>query len=730
MRITTKNYFKAVSEVGFENLPEALKKSHSLIEERTDNGNDWSIYEHDAEVKRVFDLAFEKLFEFIDKKEGLSGISDNPIIARAKADAAGYNDLPLDKLKMIYRLECDAELEDGLTEEIEIRKAALEKAIAVKEGKAIPTETMKQESTIAEKFVKRFLLLDSKTIQKQEIEGFLNDVQSAIKSKKITADSKLSKEVQLVQTKLLSLLNTMGKSIKVVLSAATKKQFTTALNKEKKKPVVKKPSKKPLSGVEEKSEVVDPKQNLMNSIDFAKLHFNSIGFSGKWFDLIGDPSPGFTAMVFGRPKMGKSYLCVDFAGYLARNHGTVLYVANEEKLDATLQMKLNDKDVKHENLFVSDYLPEDLSKYQFIILDSVNNLGLSPQDLQLLKRKNPGKSFIFIFQTTKDGKFKGANSYQHDVDVVIEVPERGKAVQFGRFNQGGEMSIFDDAPQELSGVKKSEMEIEAELPIPLGELFIYIKRKGEKEEDVTDILDNEPERAIAEITKIVNSIIKKKKVNVKVLELEHAYNDSYNVTHGVAYFSIKLSGSKADLKKIAGEDKEIVYDWEDSVSGVRKSGKNLEVPKKVSNVDTMKKKQKQEVDWTEPKFLNHSDWRDLKLVKKYYDEGNFKQAMNYASRLETIVREEIPSKIWVEIGGELTQTGKDRMMSKDYENRADDINPRFIFSTTSTALLVEALRGDFDLKQLVRRELANRGLNADGNWVGFDKAAQIHKIKK
>lgn len=618
MRITTKNYFKAVSEVGFENLPEALKKSHSLIEERTDNGNDWSIYEHDAEVKRVFDLAFEKLFEFIDKKEGLSGVIDNPIIARAKADAAGYKDLPLDKLNMIYRLECDAELEDGLTDEIKIRKSALEKAIAEKEGKAIPKETIKQESTLAEKFVKRFLLLDGKTIQKQEIEGFLNDVQSAIKSKKITADSKLSKEVQLVQTKLLSLLNTMGKSIKVVLSATTKKQFTAALNKEKKKPATKKSSKKPLSGVEEKPEVVDPKQNLMSSIDFAKLHFNSIGFTGKWYDLIGDPSPGFTAMVFGRPKMGKSYLCVDFAGYLARNHGTVLYVANEEKLDATLQMKLNDKDVKHENLFVSDYLPTDLSKYQFVILDSVNNLGLSPQDLQMLKRKNPGKSFIFIFQTTKDGKFKGANSYQHDVDVVIEVPERGKAVQFGRFNQGGEMSIFDDAP--------------------VGEL--------------------------------------------------------------------------------------------EELNGVRKSRKNLEVPKKVSNVDTMKKKQKQEVDWTEPKHLNNSDWRDLKLVKKYYDEGDFKQAMNYASRLETIVREEIPPKIWVEIGGELTQTGKDRLMSKDYENRADDINPRFIFSTTSTALLVETLRGDFDLKQLVRRELANRGLNAEGNWVGFDKAAQIHKIKK
>ncbi|MDI1355348.1 MAG: hypothetical protein PSX36_10540 [bacterium] len=557
MRITTKNYFKAVSEVGFENLPEVLKKSHLLIEERTDKGNDWSIYENDAEVKRVFDLAFEKLFEFIDKKEGLSG-----------------------------------------TESIE------------------PKETMKQESTLTEKFVKRFLLLHCKTLQKKEIEGFLNDVQTAIKEKEITKDSVLSKEVLLIQSKLLATVNNMGRSIKVQLAADTKRKLQLALNKLKAKPKPRKPKKESLSGVEEVQEV-KPKQNLMNSIDFANLHFNSIGFSGKWLNLIGDPSPGFTAMVFGRPKMGKSYLCVDFAGYLARNHGTVLYVANEEKLDATLQMKLNDTDVKHENLFVSDYLPEDLSKYQFIILDSVNKLGLSPQDLEKLKRNNPGKSFIFIFQTTKDGKFKGANSYQHDVDVVIEVPERGKATQFGRFNQGGEMSIFDEEP-----------------------------------------------------------VLKQEQLN-----------------------------------------------------GVRKSRKNLEVSKKVSNVDTMKKKTKTTKDWTEPEFLNRSDWRDLKLVKKYYDEGDLKQAMNYASRLETIVREEIPPKVWQKIGGELTKTGKERLMTKDYESRADDINPRFIFSLTATALLVEALRGDFDIKQLIRRELANRGLNTEGNWVGFDQAKKIHKIK-
>ena len=103
--------------------------------------------------------------------------------------------------------------------------------------------------------------------------------------------------------------------------------------------------------------------------------------------------------------------------------------------------------------------------------------------------------------------------------------------------------------------------------------------------------------------------------------------------------------------------------------------------------------------------------------------------MNYVSRLETIVREEIPPQVWQDIGGELTPKGKERLMSKNFEKRADDINPKFIFSTVATALLVEALRGDFDIKQLVRQELAKRGQNAEGNWVGFDEAARIYKTK-
>ncbi len=735
MKITTKNYFKAIAEVGVENLPAALKKSHDLIEERTSKGADWSVYEHDAEVRRVFDLTFEKLFEFIDQKDGLAGLDGNPDIERAKKDAAGYKKLSLDQLKMIYRMEQDAELEDGLTEEIKIRKAALEKAIAEKEGKSM-LNTSKAKNKYSEialevKFILRFLDFHDKVLYKNTIGIFIDDLQKAITEKKITKKSLVAKEIMEMQDSALRAFNSMRNAKHFMLRAEIIKKLKAIVEKYEnsyddidESYAKAKKEKKNLNGLNRAP------VNVMASTDFTKLQFNTLGFSGKWLNFIGDPAPGFTAMVFGMPKMGKSYLSVDFAGYLARHHGKVLYVAKEEKLDATLQKKLKDKDVAHENLFVSDALPSDLSPYEFVFLDSVNKIGLTPKDLENLKVNNKGKSFIYIFQATKGGKFKGNNEFQHDVDVVIEIPEQGKATQYGRFNQGGEMNIFE-ASNELSGVKQSELEIEGELPVPLGELFIYVKHKGEKEEAIISILDTDTERVISEVKKIVLEIVKKKKLNIKVLELEHAYNDSDNVDTGVAYFSIKLSGVKADLKKIAGEGKTIEYDWDSGLAGGKRDKKNLDVQKKVSNVDSMKKKSNQEQDWTQRPELHPIERSHLMRIKNLYEEGDMKEAMRQAAFLDTFLREMIPPKMWLEMGGEITESGKEKLkLPSDFANRPDDLNPKFIFSTTATALLVEALKGGFDLKYLVRLELANRGVDDKGNWVGFEKAKELHKVKK
>jgi DNA adenine methylase len=409
-----------------------------------------------------FDPAKTKMMATDNKN--LSG-TDDPEIKRAKNDAKQYWMFELDMLERLLRMEEDAFNEYGDLPEIRIRKKALTKEINLrKKEKGVSGTASKKEKADSFKgiatetqLIRRFLDFHNKVLYRKTFEVFLDELQKAIEEKKITKKSPVAKDIMAIQKAIVSAYNSMKSAKHFVLKPETIKRLNKTLEKyenaffeEEDKPSLQ-PKKKSISlqGVEtpeleivpEPAPVSDGK--IMSSVDFAKEQFSTIGFKDKWLQFIGDPAPGFTAMVFGRPKMGKSYLCVDFAGYLARNHGKVLYVAGEEKLDATLQKKLTDKDVAHPNLFVSDFLPEDLSGYDFIVLDSVNRMGLSPEDLQELKANNPGKSFIFIFQTTKEGKFRGGNEFQHDVDVVIEVPEQGKAVQFGRFNQGGEMEIFN-----------------------------------------------------------------------------------------------------------------------------------------------------------------------------------------------------------------------------------------------------------------------------------------------
>lgn len=401
--INQKNFFDEVDKIGIENLPDALRKSVLHIWDKT-KGIDWDRYVEDKAFQQVVKLAFKKLEEYIRflSKKGLSGTKKN-------TDASGY--------------------------------ATIHKEVS---------------------FIHRFLKFHDQVVYKKSFELFIHELQNAIQNKEIRKTSPVAKDIMSIQNAVIDAYNTMKSTKHFVLEPATIKRFKGiivryenglaetdgVIDEKKAKPVT-------LNGIE-------PSSNLMCSTDFAKMQFDTIGFTGKWLDLIGDPSRGFTTMVYGRPKFGKSYLCVDFAGYLARNHGKVLYAAKEEKLDATLQKKLNEKEVAHPSLYVSDHLPQDLSPYDYIFLDSVTKFGLTPKDIEKLRAANPGKSFIFIFQTTKGGNFRGENTYQHDVDVVIEVPERGKAIQFGRFNQGGEVNIFDqkeiqpeaNSSEHLDGVKK------------------------------------------------------------------------------------------------------------------------------------------------------------------------------------------------------------------------------------------------------------------------------------
>lgn len=48
--------------------------------------------------------------------------------------------------------------------------------------------------------------------------------------------------------------------------------------------------------------------------------------------------------------------------------------------------------------------------------------------------------------------------------------------------------------------------------------------------------------------------------------------------------------------------------------------------------------------------------------------------------------------------------------------------------TALTKVLAAAVRGELDLNHLAREELAARGLDQNGVWVGFEQATKIHNV--
>lgn len=197
---------------------------------------------------------------------------------------------------------------------------------------------------------------------------------------------------------------------------------------------------------------------IMSSNELINHTYTKYNFTGKWNDFVGQPSKNFHAMIYGRPKQGKSILAVQFAQYLSENFGRVLYIASEEGFSVTLQKKVAEFAQDNPNLDFANYrnfeqIKEALHvrKYQFVFIDSVNFIKITPEDVEDLKAQNRGTAFITIQQATKNGNFRGSQEFAHNCDMVIRV-EAGQASHQGRFQEPTEMAVFDK-PEENANKK-------------------------------------------------------------------------------------------------------------------------------------------------------------------------------------------------------------------------------------------------------------------------------------
>ncbi len=204
---------------------------------------------------------------------------------------------------------------------------------------------------------------------------------------------------------------------------------------------------------------------IMSAGQLLRYKYDEVPFTGEWLAFIGRPSVKFHAMIYGRPKQGKSILSVKWAKYLSENFGRVLYVASEEGFSKTLQKKVAEFAMDNNNLDFANFRDFEQIKaavnagnYKFVFIDSVNFIKITPEDVEDIKAENPTTAFITIQQATKSGQFRGSQEFAHNCDVVIRV-ENGIAYQQGRFAEHTEMAIFD-------GPEKSQKENDA--PVLMG----------------------------------------------------------------------------------------------------------------------------------------------------------------------------------------------------------------------------------------------------------------------
>lgn len=143
-------------------------------------------------------------------------------------------------------------------------------------------------------------------------------------------------------------------------------------------------------------------------------------------------------MIYGKAGSGKSSFSLQFAQYLATLGKKVLYVADEEKFGYTLQEKMKRFGIAHQNLSIIDKIPNNTTDFDVIFIDSINSIGYEPEDLRKLDK---GQSWVYVFQSTKDGNFRGSQEFEHDVDTSIVVEEMKAHTIKNRFGGKGEFEI-------------------------------------------------------------------------------------------------------------------------------------------------------------------------------------------------------------------------------------------------------------------------------------------------
>ncbi len=187
--------------------------------------------------------------------------------------------------------------------------------------------------------------------------------------------------------------------------------------------------------------------------EFLSKKFIELSFEDIWLRAMGKPERNFKAIIFGKPKNGKTEFCIMFAKYLTK-FGKVLYNSFEQGHSKSLQDAFVRQDMHQVkgNIIIThkekyDEMFKRLKRKKspgIVFIDSVQYIKMTGDQWKELIENFPRKIFIVISHATGDEpKGTSAEAIQYDVDISILV-KGFKAHCQGRFGGGDDIVIWEE----------------------------------------------------------------------------------------------------------------------------------------------------------------------------------------------------------------------------------------------------------------------------------------------
>lgn len=490
MKITVENFNSSLKAADVTKLPSVLKESYQDVKQMLD------LYDDDVDIKKFIDVYVSKLNQALSKSDTKTvkpkstrvkpKHNSNP--TKEKVNPSSSNSKSEKSVQQVAEIALEVRfikryvLMDGkkktrkqLLAFINTLQRALTKKQINKSSKYakqiehIEKELVKiynddkvgntftfrlddSDKMVVDKFTKiahsqqlrtsvrlisRFIGIHGRSSVKEKAERLLQSVKKALKNKKVVSSDPYYKKVKLVEKNLQDYI--AAKEEKLVISDAKLRGLQGVVFPRRRNDRILK-----LSIPESLNVLKSNHSGIISSLEMSTMEHHTCGFTGKWLSLIGDPSSPFSMMFWSKPGKGKSSLAIELAHYIASKFDKkVLFVAVEEGFNYTIQEKFDRLNAVHPNIDIASSMPDSLTAYDIIFIDSVNRAKMVVDDFVSLKEKYPNKSFVLIFQATVDGNYRGGKEWEHEVDVSININENGYAkTQKSRFGGNGSIKVF------------------------------------------------------------------------------------------------------------------------------------------------------------------------------------------------------------------------------------------------------------------------------------------------